>query len=392
MPTLLSEAAALEAEIIALRRNIHRHPELGRSETATSSLVERTLNALGIETRRIAGTGIVGELRGAEPGPIVALRADMDALPIQEQTGLAFASETPNIMHACGHDLHTAALLGTARLLATRRNSIYGAVRFLFQPDEEGDGGAQRMIDEGCMEGVSAVFGAHVAPELPVGTVGVRFGKAYAASNPFDIMLYGRSAHGAEPHLGADAIVAASALVGAIQTLVSREVSPLDPAVISIGSFHAGTARNIIADEAHISGIIRCFGAEMRTHLTRRLTALAEGIAAAHGVQADVRIQWGYSGIINDPAMTALVRDSAAGLLGQGAVTVEQEPSLTTEDFGAFLEHAPGSFWHIGVGRPDCPCVPLHNPCFNPDESALRFAAALHAQLAMDALSHLSKS
>lgn len=392
MSTLLSEAAALEAEIIALRRDIHRHPELGRSETATSALVERTLNALGIETRRIADTGIVGELRGAGPGPIVALRADMDALPIQEQTGLPFASETPNIMHACGHDLHTAALLGAAKLLAARRDSIHGAVHFLFQPDEEGDGGAQRMIDEGCMEDVSAVFGAHIAPELSVGTVGVRFGKAYAASNPFDIVLRGRSAHGAEPHLGADAIVAASALVGAIQTLVSREVSPLDPAVISIGSFHAGTARNIIADEAHISGIIRCFGAEMRAHLTRRLTALAEGIAAAHGVRADVRIQWGYSGIINDAAMTALIRDSAASLLGQGAVTVEQEPSLTTEDFGAFLEHAPGSFWHIGVGRSDGPCVPLHNPHFNPDESALRFAAALHAQVAMDALSHLSKS
>ena len=392
MISLLNEAAALEPYLIALRRDLHRHPELGRHEFQTAQRVERELRALGLQTRRIAGTGVIGFLRGKSDGPCIALRADMDALPIQERCDSDFSSECPGVMHACGHDMHTAALIGAAGLLVRHRAELHGSVRFLFQPDEEGDGGAQRMIDEGCMEDVSAVFGAHIAPELSVGTVGVRFGKAYAASNPFDIVLRGRSAHGAEPHLGADAIVAASALVGAIQTLVSREVSPLDPAVISIGSFHAGTARNIIADEAHISGIIRCFGAEMRAHLTRRLTALAEGIAAAHGVRADVRIQWGYSGIINDAAMTALIRDSAASLLGQGAVTVEQEPSLTTEDFGAFLEHAPGSFWHIGVGRSDGPCVPLHNPHFNPDESALRFAAALHAQVAMDALSHLSKS
>jgi len=387
MIDFLAEAAAIEADLIALRREIHRRPELGRHESETTRLVARELTALGIPFRRVADTGVEAMLTGELPGPTIALRADMDALPIQEQSDLSCASEIPGVMHACGHDLHTAALLGAARLLAAHRSDLRGSVRFLFQPDEEGDGGAARMIEDGCMDGVSAVFGAHVAPEYPCGTVGVRFGKAYAASNPFDITLRGRSSHGAEPHLGCDAIVAASALVGAIQTLVSREVSPLDSAVISIGSLHAGTARNIIADEAHLSGIIRCFGPEMRKNLAGRLTAMADGIAVAHGCTAEVRIQWGYSGIINNDAMTAHVQKSAEALLGQDRVIVEPVPSLTTEDFGEFLSRAPGTFWHIGVGRAGEENAPLHNPRFNPDEGAIRIAAALHAKAAWDYLS-----
>lgn len=386
MIDFLAEAAAIEADLIALRREIHRHPELGRREEQTARLVERELAALSIPSRRIAKTGVVGTLTGALPGATVALRADMDALPIQEQSGLSCASEVPGMMHACGHDLHTTALLGAARLLSAHRSELCGSVRFLFQPDEEGDGGAARMIAEGCMEGVSAVFGAHVAPEYPCGTVGVRYGKAYAASNPFDIVLRGRSSHGAEPHLGTDAILAAGALVTAIQSLVSRRVSPLDSAVVSVGSLHAGTARNIIADEAHLSGIIRCFGPEMRSELTERLTAMAKAIAAAHGCEAEVRVQWGYSGIINDDAMTSRVQKSAESLLGAESVIVEPVPSLTTEDFGEFLACAPGSFWHIGAGHPGKENPPLHNPRFNPDEGALKIAAALHAQTVMDYL------
>ena len=386
MIDFLAEASVIERDLIALRREIHRHPELGRQEENTAQLVGRELTALGIPFRRTAGTGIAGELTGALPGPIVALRADMDALPIQEQNDLPCASEVPGVMHACGHDLHTAALLGAARLLSAHRNELRGSVRFLFQPDEEGDGGARRMIDDGCMDGVSAIFGAHVAPEYPCGTVGVRFGKAYAASNPFDITLRGKSSHGAEPHLGTDAIIAASALVNAIQTLVSREVSPLDSAVISIGSLHAGVARNIIAAEAKLSGIIRCFGPEMRRSLTKRLTSMTHAVAAAHGCEAEVKVLWGYSGIINDDAMTAHVQRSAGSLLGMENVIVEPVPSLTTEDFGEFLSCAPGTFWHIGTGRPGEENPPLHNPRFNPDEGALKIAAALHVRSVWDYL------
>jgi len=387
MPDFLAEAAAIEADMIALRRGFHQRPELGRAEHATSARIAEELSRLGIEVRKAAGTGVVGIFRGARPGRCVALRADMDALPVEEATGLPFSSENPGVMHACGHDMHAAALLGAARLLADRRAALCGSVRFFFQPDEEGDGGAQRMIDDGCMEGVDAVFGAHVSPELPVGMVAVRPGKAYAASNPFDLTVRGRSAHGAEPHLGADAIVAASAMVGALQTLVSRTVSPLESAVVSVGSFHAGTARNIIAGEAQLSGIIRCFGHAMRRELTERMSALIQGMAAAHGVEAELKIHWGYSGVINDEKMTALLHASAVKLLGEGAVTDETFPTLGTEDFGAFLDAAPGSYWHVGVGRPGCKNFPLHNPGFNPDESALKIAAALHAQTAWDFLS-----
>lgn len=387
MFNLLNEAAAIEADLIALRRLIHRRPELGRTESETTRLIESELDKLGIPHRRTADTGVVAELTGALPGPAVALRADMDALPVQEKTDLPYASEIPGVMHACGHDFHTAALLGAARLLSAHRDRLHGSVRFLFQPDEEGDGGAQRMIDDGCMKGVKAVFGAHVTPELPAGKVSVRYGKAYAASNPFDIVVRGSSCHGAEPHLGTDAIVAASAIVSALQTLVSREVSPLDSAVISVGSFHAGSARNIIADEARLSGIIRCFGHEMRKFLTDRVIAVSEGIAAAHGASAEVTIHWGYEGVINDNAMTALVQKNASDLLGSSHVIVEPSPSLTTEDFGAFLNHAPGAFWHLGVGCAGCENPPLHNARFNPDESALKIAAALHAKVAMDFLS-----
>lgn len=386
MSALLTNARLIEEDLIALRREFHRSPEPGGSEYATAARVEQELQALGIEVRRVADTGVVGILTGAHPGRCVALRADMDALPITEQTQLPFASQNAGTMHACGHDMHTAALIGAAKLLAAQRDSLCGTVKFFFQPDEEGDGGAQRMIDAGCMEGVDAVFGAHVEPELPVGTVGVRYGSAYAASNPFDIVVRGRSSHGAEPHLGVDAIVAASAIVGNLQTLVSRNLSPVDSAVVSIGSFHAGTARNIIADEARLSGIIRCFGHEMRTSFAQSLTGLVESTAAALGASAEITIHWGYAGIINDHDMTALVQNSANALLGSEKVIVQQHPTLTTEDFGAFLEHAPGSYWHIGVGRPGGNDAPLHSPFFNPDESVIALAAALHAKIALDFL------
>ena len=386
MNRLLNEAAAIEPHMISLRRDLHRHPELGRHEQRTSERVEQELRALGLETHRIADTGIVGFLCGGQPGPCIALRADMDALPLQEKSEICFASENPGVMHACGHDMHTAALVGAAELLAHHRSDLHGSVRFLFQPDEEGDGGEQRMVDDGCMEGVAAVFGAHVAPELPVGKVAVHAGSAYAASNPFDIVVRGQSAHGAEPHLGADTIVAASAMVGAIQTLVSRSVSPLDSAVVSVGAFHAGTARNIIADEARLSGIIRCFGQNRRHALVDKLIALIDGIAAAYGVQAQLDVEWGYDGVVNDPVATDTVRNCAIVLLGRDAVVDETFPTLTTEDFGAFQSAAPGSYWHVGVGRPGMENPPLHSPAFCPDESALRIAAALHAGVVLDFL------
>ena len=323
---------------------------------------------------------MVCDIEGAAPGKTVALRADMDALPIQEETGLPFSSQVPGMMHACGHDFHVAGLLGAAKLLC--RAQFSGRVRLLFQPDEELDGGAKRMMDAGCLAGVDAVFGAHVRPDLPVGQVGVRYGAFYAASNPFTIRLHGLASHGAEPERGADALLAGAQLVTALQSLVSRRVAPTDTAVLTVGTFHAGVQENILADHAELKGILRSFGEENRKKLTAAVEAMATGIASAMGVTAETKFTWGYPGILNHQAETALVERTARALLGDTQVTVLAAPTLTTEDFGYFLQQVPGSFYHLGVGG----SAPLHASHFCPDEAALPVLAALHAQVALAAL------
>ncbi len=255
----LTRARALAPELTELRHELHRFPEPGSAERRTSALIEKTLRALDIEVRRPCGTAVVGVLRGGLPGGCAALRADMDALPVCERTGAAFASENEGWMHACGHDFHVSAALGAARLLSEKRGSLRGTVKFLFQPDEEGDGGAQRMIDAGCLDSpnVDAVFGAHVDPNLPAGSVGVRYGKFYAASNPFRAVIHGKSAHGAEPEKGVDALYAAAAVVRGARELSKTLNEKNGKTVISICTLHAGTAENIIAGEAELRAIIR---------------------------------------------------------------------------------------------------------------------------------------
>lgn len=377
---LLTKAQADFPWIQSLRRQIHRHPEHGNQEFKTAALIEETLTGLGLKPRRLLDTAVVCDIEGAAPGKTVALRADMDALPIQEETGLPFSSEVPGMMHACGHDFHVAGLLGAAKLLC--RAQFSGRVRLLFQPDEELDGGAKRMMDAGCLAGVDAVFGAHVRPDLPVGQVGVRYGAFYAASNPFTICLHGLASHGAEPERGADALLAGAQLVTALQSLVSRRVAPTDTAVLTVGTFHAGVQENILADHAELKGILRSFGEENRKKLTAAVEAMATGIAAAMGVTAETKFTWGYPGILNHQAETALVERTARTLLGEESVTVLAAPTLTTEDFGYFLQQVPGSFYHLGVGG----SAPLHASHFCPDEAALPVLAALHAQVALAAL------
>ncbi len=378
----LREAQAALPWLVQLRREFHRCPEHGNQEFQTAARICRTLEGLGLAPRRLLDTAVTADLAGGRPGPVVALRAEMDALPLQEATDLPYASQRPGMMHACGHDLHMAALLGAARLLSAHRADLQGTVRFLFQPDEELDGGAERMIEAGCLEGVERIFGLHVRPELPAGQVGVRYGACYAASNPFTITLRGRAAHGAEPENGADAIVAGAQLVTALQTLVSRRTAPTDSAALTVGSFHGGTQCNILAGEAVLQGILRTFGEDSRKRLVREMTDLVKGIAAAMGVEAQVDVTWGYPGVVNHEAETALVQRTAETLLGPDRVTVLDRPVMTTEDFGCFLQRVPGCFYHIGVASP----APLHSDRFRPDESALPSAAALHAQVAWNAL------
>ena len=367
--------------ILEQRRALHRCPEHGNREFRTSAYLCQVLTELGLAPKRLLDTAVLADLAGEKPGPVIALRADMDALPVQEATGLPYASENPGMMHACGHDLHMAALLGTARLLASHRAELPGTVRFLFQPDEELDGGAARMIDAGCLEGVSQVYGAHVRPDLPAGMVGTCSGPFYAASNPFTITLRGKPAHGAEPQNGADAIVAGAQIVTALQTLVSRRMAPTAPAVITVGTFQAGTQCNIVAGEAVLEGILRTFGQENRRFLTEALTDLVRGIAASMGVEAQVEITWGYPGIVNHREQAELVRRAAQTLLGPERVT-EDQPRMVSEDFGYYLLERPGCFFHMGVGGP----APLHSDRFCPEEGPLPDLSALHAQIAWSAM------
>ena len=373
MSDYLSEARRAAPELAALRHAFHRCPELGNREFETAARIEAELRRLGIPSRRLLDTAVVARLEGGLPGRAVALRADMDALPLTEATGVDFASQNPGVAHACGHDIHMTAALGAARLLAGARERLPGAVVFLFQPDEEGRGGAQRLIEAGALNDVDAVFGAHVSPELPLGCVGVRYGKFYAASDTFRLTVHGRGAHGAEREKGVDALGAAAALVEQLIAIPGQ--MPGERGVLSVGMLHAGSAENALADRAEFAGIIRTLGPVARKELKRRFRETVDAVTTAWGATAEVELRESYPGVVNDDAMTDLVRRTAAALLGEDGVRVIDEPTMTTEDFGYFLEQRPGSFYHIGAG---CP-LPLHNTAFLPDDGAAVVAAATHA-------------
>ena len=373
IPDYLSEAAGLQAELFSLREAFHRTPELGNREFKTAERIEHTLRALGLRPRRVLETGVIATLHGSLPGPTIALRADMDALPVQETTNAPFASETPGVMHACGHDVHLASVLGAAMLLSRHRHELRGSVRFLFQPDEEGEGGAERMIAAGCMKGVKAVFGGHVTPDLPAGTVGVRYGKFYAASDTFQIRLFGRAAHGAEREKGVDALEAGAILVQELIRLPERLTG--ERSVVSVGTFRSGTARNVVADEAEITGIMRTLGDEARLTMRSLMRDACRGVANQTDVSVEIQLQKSYPGVINHDAETDHVRRVAGELFGRKNVVVLDLPTMKTDDFGYFLLHRPGVYYHFGAGCDQ----PLHSPDFLPEAHTVVTGAALHA-------------
>ena len=373
LPDYLSEAAELESELFSLREAFHRMPELGNHEFKTAERIEHTLRALGLRPRRVLETGVAATLHGSLPGPTIALRADMDALPVQETTGAPFASENPGVMHACGHDVHITSVLGAAMLLSRHRHELRGSVRFLFQPDEEGEGGAERMIAAGCMKGVRAVFGGHVTPDLPAGTVGVRYGKFYAASDTFQIRLFGRAAHGAEREKGVDALEAGAILVQELIRLPERLTG--ERSVVSVGTFRSGTARNVVADEAEITGIMRTLGDEARLTMRSLMRDACRGVANQTDVSVEIQLQKSYSGVINHDAETDHVRRVAGKLFGRKNVVVLDLPTMKTDDFGYFLLHHPGVYYHFGAGCDK----PLHSPDFLPEAHTALTGAALHA-------------
>jgi len=357
--------------LITHRRELHAAPELSFKEEETSHYIAEQLEPLGVDqlTRRVGGTGVVAEIRGERPGRSVLVRADMDGLPLMETADVPFRSTRKGVMHACGHDVHMAIALELAGWLVARRDELPGMVRFAFQPAEEQAGGAKPMIDAGVLDGIDRVVGLHVWSQLPTGQVAVPTQIVMASADMFTLIIRGRGGHGAQPHLTVDAVVIAAQVVSALQTLVSRETSPVAPVVITLGSVHGGTAANIVAGEVVIQGTLRTFDAELRRHLLARIAEVAEGIAGTLRGSSEFRHDSGTPPVVNDPAMATLVSDAAMGVLGPGAV-VPIEPLMVGEDFAYFLEARPGCFFLLG-GAPEGPPVVHHTPDFRIDERCL---------------------
>ena len=384
---LLKSLVEAEREwIISKRRALHRVPEKGFAEFNTQKIIMDALDEIGVpyQTER---TWVIGLIEGALPGETVALRADIDALPLDEPEGLDFRSEHPGMMHACGHDAHTAILLGAAKVLGAMRASLHGKVKLLFQPAEETDGGAAPMVEAGAMENphVDRVYGLHVMPRLPVGVVETRPGTLNASTDTVLLTVRGKAAHGAYPETGCDAIVCAAQIVTALQTLVSRNLSPLSSAVLTFGVISGGTAQNIICDEVTLRGTLRTANRDIRTMMKQRIRETAEGIALAMGCRAEVNVLSGYAALVNDEGEAARILRVGARLLGEENAIVKPEPSMGGEDFSFFSDCASGAFFHIGCSRAEnLPAPPLHSKDFHLEEDCLTIGAMMHVALVLD--------
>ncbi len=363
---------ATVARVVELRRAIHRHPELGFEERETAALIERELDALGIERRRLAGTGVVGVLRGGRHGRVAALRADMDALPIDERTGLPFASQIAGAMHACGHDAHTAMLLGAARVLSERRDAFQGTVVLIFQPAEEGPGGAEPMIAEGALDApkVDAIAMLHVDVRLNAGTIGITPGPVNASADELHLTIRGRGGHGAYPHNAVDAIPAAAAVVTALQNIAARETDPLGAVVVTIGTIRGGYRNNVIADSVEMTGTLRAFDPSVRDALQSRVERIANGVAGAYNATAEVNVVRGYPPVVND---SGLAEEFTNYVREKTQINVERPmPTMGGEDFAYFAQRVRGLQIRLGVRNERIGAIHSgHSPQFLIDEAAL---------------------
>jgi hippurate hydrolase len=383
-PCVLPGIAALEEEMIALRRHLHAHPELSFEEFATSDLVAARLEEWGYEVHRgLGGTGVVGRLRLGSGNKVIGLRADMDALPIVEQTGLPYASRNQGVMHACGHDGHTAILLAAAKHLA-RSREFDGTLVLIFQPAEEGDGGARRMLEDGLFElfPCDAIFALHNMPGLPTGKFGFLPGPFMASTDTLTISVKGVGGHGAMPHKATDAILAGAAIVQALQSVVSRNVNPLDCAVVSVGSFHAGIAPNVIPDHAELQLSVRALKPEVRDLLIERISAVAQAQAASFGATATVAVDEAqrFPALINDAKSTAFARQVAEDWLGADGLVTDMAPLTGSEDFAVMLEQCPGCYLLIGNGDGEGGCM-VHNPGYDFNDDCLALGASYWVRL-----------
>ncbi len=384
LANLKGDINALVGELVRWRRDFHRHPEIANEEKRTSDVIRRFLEDLGLPVRSAAGTGLIAVLEGAGKGKTVALRADMDALPLQEEGDKEYKSLNAGAAHACGHDGHMAILMGVAKFLAGRKDGFPGRVVFLFQPAEERPpGGAKRMIEEGALEGVDAVFGLHLWQPLPTGTVGIVKGAMMAQSDEFSLVVRGKGGHGSMPHTAIDPILAASHIVVNVQTIVSRNVDPLKPCVVSFGTVSGGTVFNIIPAEVSLSGTVRSFDASIQDLAQRRLQEIAEETARALGASCSFNYVKGYPALVNHSGMVDFVTGMAAKVFGENCLK-RIDPIMGGEDFAYYLQEVPGAFFFFGAGD-GCP-FPHHHPGFEIDEKALPQAVLLMASLAVEFL------
>jgi len=392
--------AAIMGKVIAWRHDIHQHPELGYAEKRTAGIVAAHLKALGLVVQENVGgiPGVVGILKGGKPGPTVALRADMDALPVTEQVDLPFKStvrstwqgQDVGVMHACGHDMHVAMLMGTAEVLTGLKAELPGTVKFIFQPAEEVPprGGAAALIDAGVLDSVDVIFGLHVGPG-PIGSIGYRAGPIQASADNFRIVIHGRQGHGAMPANTVDPIVVGAEVIGALQTIVSRQIDlAISPAVVTVGAFHAGNRENIIPDSAYMIGTIRTFDPRVRTSIHSRMKRIAENIAAASGATATVSIELGYPVTANDPATVARFIPTLKRVAGDAGAG-ERGLSMPSEDFSRYAERVPGFFFNLGVtpANQDYKTAPSnHSPLFEGDDKAMPYGVRALSSVTLDYL------
>ncbi|MFM1652133.1 M20 family metallopeptidase [Brevibacillus sp. B_LB10_24] len=373
LENLYARLEEIYPELVKFRRDLHMYPELSFQEVNTPKKIAEFLNALGLEVRtEVGGRGVVGYLRGGKPGKTVALRADFDALPIQDAKEVEYKSRIPGVMHACGHDMHTAALLGTAKVLSEAKDELAGNVVFIHQFAEESlPGGAKPMIEDGCLEGVDVIYGAHVSSDEPVGTVGVGEGYLLANADTFEIEIEGKGGHGAYPHKTVDSLVVGCQLVMNLQQIVSRRVDPLKTAVVTVGTFAAGQAFNVISQTARITGTVRTFEEEVRTSIEESIRQITASVCEGAGATAKVEYRRGYPAVWNHPEETRRVEELARQIVGEENVK-HLPPRMGGEDFAYYLQQVPGTFFFAGGGNPEINATyPHHHPNFDVDERAM---------------------
>lgn len=372
---MIAGIAVPQEELVRHRRHFHMHPELSLKEFETAAYIERELRALQLDEIRtgVGKTGLLGTLRGGKPGPVTLLRADIDALPVTETGEVPYKSANAGVMHACGHDAHISILLCAAKELARRRAEIHGTLVFCFQPGEEGYAGNKLMIEDGALENphVDRCFALHVFSGLDVGKIGVRDGAFFASSDEFHLWIRGKGGHGAMPERAIDPIVAGAHFVTMLQTIVSREIAPKDPAVFTVGKFHAGSTFNVIPNEAEMEGTVRSFDRDVRASMPERMERILGGLAQAMRIEFELKYRFGYPPTVNDPAMNALVREVGTRLLGADNVVFPHDIVMWAEDMSYMLEQRPGAYFIVGARGPERGIFPQHSASYDIDERAL---------------------